>query len=187
MSVDKFVVKKGVLGGAETMQEKTSVSAGVIIFRRTKEGIKFLLLYHGGPYWNFPKGKLVEGEKTFKAALREVEEETGIKPRELKFVHWFKAVDRFTFYTKDKRRIPRVVVYYLAETNKEKVTIQPREHQGYGWFLFKDALRILTMPNLKRHLKRAYKIITSLANEKAALNQDMSKKEEEKNEDIKQV
>lgn len=150
----------------KTSQKQTSVSAGIIIFRRTEEGIKFLLLYHGGSYWNFPKGKLAEGEKTFKAALREVEEETGIKPRELRFFTWFKVVDRFTFYSKEKGEIPRLVVYYLAETKKERIVIQPREHQGYGWFLLKDALKIVTTPNLRRHLKKAYRLITSDGNRK---------------------
>jgi len=143
-----------------------SVSAGVIIFRKTEEGIKYLLLYHGGSYWNFPKGKLAEGEKSFKAALREVEEETGIKSKDLRFVNWFKVVDRFTFYTKDKRKIPRLVVYYLAETKKETITIIPREHQGYGWFLIKDALRLLKTQNLKDHLKKAQRLILMEARRK---------------------
>lgn len=132
-----------------------SISAGVIIFRRTEEGIKFLLLYHGGNYWNFPKGKLAEGEKSFKAALREVEEETGIKSRDLRFDNWFKVSDRFVFYTKEKKRIPRLVIYYLAETKTQAVTIVPREHQGYAWFLYKDALKVLKAPNLKSNLKKA--------------------------------
>ncbi len=136
-----------------------SVSAGVIIFRRTIEGIKFLLLYHGGPYWNFPKGKLAEGERSFKAALREAEEETGIKSRDLQFINWFKVSDRFVFYTKDKKRIPRLVIYYLAETKTEEIKIIPREHQGYGWFLYGDALRMLKAPNLKTNLKKANYII----------------------------
>src|SRR3989338_3609685 len=32
---------------------KKTVSAGIIVFRRTTEGIKYLLLYHGRDYWNF--------------------------------------------------------------------------------------------------------------------------------------
>lgn len=144
--------------------EKVSVSAGVIIFRRTEEGIKYLLLYHGGPYWNFPKGKIAEGEKSFKAALREVEEETGIKSRDLRFVNSFKFVDKFVFYTKDKKRIPRVIIYYLAETSKADVVIKSKEHQGYAWFLFKDALRFLKAVNLKNHLKKAHSFILKREN-----------------------
>ena len=56
------------------------ISAGIIIFRKTKEGPKFLLLYHGGRYWNFPKGKLEKEEDSYTAALREIKEETGLRP-----------------------------------------------------------------------------------------------------------
>lgn len=145
---------------ANKTPDNLSVSAGVIIFRRTEEGIKFLLLYHGGSYWNFPKGKLAEGEKSFKAALREVEEETGIKSRDLRFMNWFKVSDRFVFYTKDKKRIPRLVIYYLAETKREEIKIVPREHQGYAWFLMRDAMKVLKAPNLKSNLRKAYNLIT---------------------------
>jgi len=43
------------------MQEQ--VAAGIIIYQRTKDGPRFLLLYHGGRYWNFPKGK-IENQET---------------------------------------------------------------------------------------------------------------------------
>jgi 8-oxo-dGTP pyrophosphatase MutT (NUDIX family) len=139
------------------------VSAGVIIYRRTKEGPKFLLLYHGGRYWNFPKGKIEKTEKgeetAFKAALREVHEETGIAARELKFGDWFKAYDRFIFQSRDKKKVFKTVIYYLAETSKEEIKITPDKHYGYGWFLYKDALRMLIHKNLRANLKRAYETI----------------------------
>ena len=61
------------------------ISAGIIIYRKTLEGVKFLLLYHGGGYWNFPKGKIEAEEKSFQAALREIREETGLIKQDLKF------------------------------------------------------------------------------------------------------
>ncbi len=140
-------------------------SAGIIIFRRTKEGPKFMLLYHGGPYWNFPKGKL-EGETNFKAALREVNEETGLKQEELHFKSWFKVEDQFT-YTRDKEKIFKVVTYYLAETKQKEIKIkivpdnhQGEQHEGYGWFLYRDAHRMLISPTLKLNLRKAYNAIT---------------------------
>lgn len=144
-----------------TIVTKKEFSAGIIIFRRTKEGPKFLLLYSGGPYWNFPKGKL-EGETSFKAALREVNEETGITEKELAFKSWFKVQDRFT-YTRDRQRIFKVVTYYLAETKQRevKVKLMPEnhageQHEGYGWFLYRDAARLLLSQTLKQNLKKAY-------------------------------
>jgi predicted NUDIX family NTP pyrophosphohydrolase len=64
------------------MSEK---SAGLLVYRRTTEGVEFLLAHPGGPYWakrddgawSIPKGLIGEGEETLAAARREFEEETG--------------------------------------------------------------------------------------------------------------
>lgn len=136
---------------------KQEISAGIIIYRKTREGPKFLLLYHGGRYWNFPKGKLDVGEKSFKAALREVKEETGLGAQELQFKEWFKVHDRFT-YTRERHKIFKIVIYYLAETVNKVVKIS-EEHHGYGWFLYRDAFQMLLYPNLQENLKKAHDFI----------------------------
>ncbi len=146
------------------MVERTikEVSAGIVIYRRTKEGPRFLILYHGGRYWNFSKGKLSEGEKSFRAALREVWEETGLSERDLQFKDWFRVQDHFT-YTRNKQKIFKTVTYYLAETTNTNVRVQEVDEEkegercyGYGWFLYPDALRVLIHRNLRTILKRAH-------------------------------
>lgn len=144
----------------------TEISAGIIIYRKTREGIKFLLLYHGGRYWSFPKGKLAEEERSFKAALREVWEETGLRPQDLRFADRFKVEDRFSF-VRNREKIYKTVTYYLAETNRAeiKIKILPEDHhgerhEGYGWFLYRDGIALLGAPNLKRNLKRAYDFVS---------------------------
>jgi len=133
------------------------ISAGIIIYRKTKEGPKFLLLYHGGRYWNFPKGKLDKGEKSLKAALREVKEETGLCGDDLRFNQRFRVYDHYIFFQK-KQKVFKVVIYYLAETFQKNIKIS-NEHFGYGWFLYKEARRMLIYQNLKKNLKNAYNII----------------------------
>jgi len=117
------------------------ISAGLVVFRRTEEGPKFLLLYHGGRYWNFPKGKIEAEEKSLEAAVRETGEETGLKAADLRLKKKFKAYERFTFY-RNKKRIFKIVIFYLAETRKRQIMVSS-EHGGFGWFLFKDAQRLL--------------------------------------------
>ncbi|KKU94527.1 MAG: hypothetical protein UY26_C0001G0079 [Candidatus Jorgensenbacteria bacterium GW2011_GWA1_48_13] len=136
------------------------ISAGIIIYRRTKDGPKFLLLYHGGRYWNFPKGKIGDKEAretAFRAALREVREETGLSARDLRFNNRFKVYDRF-IYTREKNKIFKIVVYYLAETRQGEIKIS-EEHSGFGWFLYRDALRMLIHKNLRENLKKANEIV----------------------------
>lgn len=54
---------------------KEIVAAGGIVFNEFNE---VLFIYRRG-YWDLPKGKLDPGETLEEAAVREVEEETGIK------------------------------------------------------------------------------------------------------------
>ena len=55
-------------------------AAGAVVFRRPKGGRREVLLVHRPKYddWAFPKGKLDRGEHATTAAVREVEEETGL-------------------------------------------------------------------------------------------------------------
>lgn len=123
----------------ETQKE---ISAGFIVFRRTKEGLLFLVLYHRGAYWNFPKGKIEKEERSFEAALRETREETGLTARDLRVVRDFKTREQFVF-RRSGQKVSKIVIFYLAETRNPEVRISDRSHQGYGWFPYREASRIL--------------------------------------------
>ncbi|MEK7555100.1 MAG: NUDIX domain-containing protein [Patescibacteria group bacterium] len=123
-----------------TMQQ--AITAGIIVFRKGQEGLKFLILYHRGSYWNFPKGHVESEEKIWQAALREVREETGLKQSELHFMPGFRAEERFV-YRKGKEKVLKVVSLFLAETRQPRITVSD-EHNGYGWFTYPDARRILS-------------------------------------------
>lgn len=121
---------------------KRQVVAGFVVYRRTSDGIKFLLLYRRGNYWNFPKGHFMPGERTMDVALRELEEETGIKKIELHIAPNFRAYERFYFKI-GSQGIYDTVILFLAETHKAEVRIVPREHSGYAWFLYHDAVNVI--------------------------------------------
>jgi 8-oxo-dGTP pyrophosphatase MutT (NUDIX family) len=56
-------------------------AAGAVVWRRGPRGRPETLLIHRPRYddWSFPKGKLKTGESDEQAALRELEEEVGIR------------------------------------------------------------------------------------------------------------
>lgn len=62
-------------------------SAGILLYKKVTGSILVLLAHPGGPYWKkkdlgswtIPKGEFTEDENAFDAALREFEEETGIR------------------------------------------------------------------------------------------------------------
>ncbi len=134
------------------------ISAGVIVYRKTPRGIKFLILYHGNNYWNFAKGKIESEEKSWEAAVREVREETGLKLHDLKFKKNFKTSEKFSFW-RGKERVFKVVIFYLAETQQPRITISS-EHEGYGWFTYREAVILLgKFKDSQRILTQAYQWI----------------------------
>lgn len=66
------------------MQKK---SAGIILYRYRRKQAEVLLVHPGGPFWSnkdfgawsIPKGEFEDDENPLDAAMREMEEETGIK------------------------------------------------------------------------------------------------------------
>ncbi len=135
------------------------ISAGIIIYRKTPEGPKFLLLYHGHNYWNFAKGKIESEEKSFQTALREIKEETGLTKDDLRFSQYFKAYEKFSFWRRvgnKNARIFKIVIFYLAETKQAAIKLS-KEHDGYGWFTYREAMKILSKyKDSQRVLKQAY-------------------------------
>jgi predicted NUDIX family NTP pyrophosphohydrolase len=65
----------------------SKVSAGLLVYRYSKEGLEVLLAHPGGPFWknkdlgawSIPKGEVCEGEDLLAAAHREFVEETGAR------------------------------------------------------------------------------------------------------------
>lgn len=129
------------------------ISAGLVIYRNTKEGIKYLLMYHGGSYWSFPKGKLEQSERGMDAAFREVKEETGLGKNDLILKGPFRVSDSFFFF-RDKKRVFKIVIFYLAQSRKSDVVVS-EEHNGYGWFTSREALKILKHENYRNTIKKA--------------------------------
>ena len=63
-------------------------SAGILLFREVSGRLEVLLVHPGGPFWakkddgawSIPKGEFDENEVALAAAMRELEEETGLRP-----------------------------------------------------------------------------------------------------------
>ena len=64
-------------------------SAGVLLYRRSPDGVEVLLVHPGGPFWarkdanawSIPKGELDDDEDAEAAARRELAEELGVAPQ----------------------------------------------------------------------------------------------------------
>src|SRR5262245_12081556 len=71
------------------MPRRLNISAGLLLYRCTKDGFEVLLAYPGGPFWanrdagawSIPKGLVAEGEEPVGEAKREFQAETGLQPK----------------------------------------------------------------------------------------------------------
>lgn len=122
-------------------------AAGGLVWRRGAGGPE-LVLVHRPAYddWSFPKGKLHEGESEIEAALREVEEEIGVRcavGRELGSISYVDGKGR-----------PKTVRYWemsLAEGD----TLQPaNEVDEARWTSVAMARQMLTYEHDRRLLDR---------------------------------
>jgi len=112
------------------------LSCGFVVVRKTDDGWTTILLraFH---HWDFPKGIRESGEEPMQAALREVQEETGVD--DLCF-DWGDRYVETGPYSKGK-----VARYYLGRTEKEDIVMglapetgEP-EHHEWRWVSFDEA------------------------------------------------
>jgi len=131
-------------------------SAGAVIFRENSDGIIFLLLHYPSGHWDFVKGKMEKNENSLQTVIRETKEETGIF--DLSFVDGFEQNIEYDFKFEGES-IHKKVVFYLAKTNTEKITIS-HEHLDFVWLDYKNALKKITYQNAKSVLSKANQLLS---------------------------
>jgi 8-oxo-dGTP diphosphatase len=114
-------------------------AAGGVISRRNRDGRLEVLLVHRGEQrdWSFPKGKREPGESDEECALREVEEETGLRctlSAELPSVSYH-----------DKRGRAKIVRYW-AMTAPTGDAAPHNEVDAVRWLAIDAAASLLTYP-----------------------------------------
>ena len=133
-------------------------SAGIIVYRTINDIPEYLLLQYGAGHWDFAKGKMEQGETKEQAALRELQEETGLSARiEADFEESFSYI----FHNYDKKLAQKTVYFFVGPATTTAVTLS-NEHIDYAWLPYKKALKQLTYDNAKKVLKKAHKYISAL-------------------------
>lgn len=111
-------------------------AAGGVVWRSTASSIELLLVHRPSHRdWTFPKGKLDDGETLRHCALREVEEETGLRcttGARLPLIRY-----------RDGRRRRKAVVYWTMTVDGGRFAPNA-EVDGVGWFDAVSARAILS-------------------------------------------
>jgi 8-oxo-dGTP pyrophosphatase MutT (NUDIX family) len=137
------------------VKPKQPRAAGAVVFRRTDQGIRLLVL-RAYKNWDFPKGMVDPGEEQIDAARREVREETGLSEIEFPFGEDFKETLPYSGH--------KIARYYLAETQEHDIElpVSPElgrpEHHEFRWISFDEAEELLP-PRLAVVLEWAKKAI----------------------------
>ena len=135
------------------MPKVEETSAGGLIVDRAGEHLRAALIARhdrrGRLVWSLPKGHLEAGETPEDAAIREVEEETGIRGRVLAPL----GVIDFWFIA-ENRRIHKTVHHYLMEASGGELSDEDAEVVEVAWFPLGDVRERLAYADERRLLDR---------------------------------
>lgn len=129
-------------------------AAGGAVFNNGK-----VLMIYRRKFWDLPKGKIDPGESPLQAALREVEEETGLSQLE-PGPH---LTDTLHTYTQNKKRMLKTTHWFLMKTSQQILTpqleedieqaewIEPEEFFRMEISVYGSILDVLKKANETRH------------------------------------
>ncbi|MDZ7720828.1 MAG: NUDIX pyrophosphatase [Balneolaceae bacterium] len=129
-------------------------------YRFNKESLEFLLLKRaeGEKYdgqWRMIGGKVEEGEAHWEAALRELNEETGLKPA----TFWtIPSLNHFYEWNTDEILL---IPAFAAEIDPSDSITLNKEHSTAKWFDIREATELIIWPEQQRLLKLLNNIVTS--------------------------
>jgi bis(5'-nucleosidyl)-tetraphosphatase len=126
---------------------QSRLSCGVVPVVRSEKEWRYLLL-RAYRYWDFPKGVREPAEEPEATALRELQEETGIKRG-----HFLAQKTYYETLPYSQNKIAR---YYLFEVTGTEVSLGKNsegiyEHHEFRWVTFQEAQKLL-VPRVKEVL-----------------------------------
>ncbi|XP_046398252.1 bis(5'-nucleosyl)-tetraphosphatase [asymmetrical] [Ischnura elegans] len=134
-------------------------AAGFVIYRVIRSRVEYLLLQtsYGIHHWTPPKGHVDPGESDLDTALRETEEESGLKKSDLKVLEGFQEILNYEVNGR-----PKTVTYWLAEIAHEGVEVKlSHEHQDYKWVPLDEACRLAGYSDMVDLLNKCENFILS--------------------------
>jgi 8-oxo-dGTP pyrophosphatase MutT (NUDIX family) len=133
-------------------------SGGAVISVRDGRPYVAMIATRGGKRWGLPKGAVSAGETSEAAALREVQEETGLQAEILK------PLDTIEYFFRAGETLirKRVDFYLMSHTGG---TLQPQlsEVDDVEWVELSEALRRASFPSERKLLESAQQELAAIA------------------------
>jgi DNA polymerase len=135
----------------------------IVVYRLNKEtnNPEYILLKRRKHWigWEFPKGGVDAGENLQETAKRECFEETGNKPIKIKKYN-ISGSYRYPKVLADRPNyIGQTYTLFSAKVKQDRVSFDRREHSGFVWLPFNQAIKKLTHKNQKKCLRIVNKIL----------------------------
>lgn len=139
---------------------KLEFSAGGIVYKYQKSEIMILVCQHSQHHgWVFPKGLIgdhIKKEGKEETALREVEEETGVRGKILK------ALEPVEFwYEFNNKKIKKTVYYFLMEYLSGDIKNHDFEMENVEWLAAEKVEKRLTYDSDKKVWQEAKQLIVN--------------------------
>ena len=135
-------------------------------FRRTAEGIRYLLLhtsvdkaerfFNGGRFWQIPSNQVKDGEHITDAIAR------NLRAFGLKAQNIWAAEHAYTIYNR-RFNTMQLIGVYAAEVLESVVRLNAAEHAEYQWLPFEECLRRVHYRGLKDGLRSVNEYVTGVA------------------------
>jgi 8-oxo-dGTP pyrophosphatase MutT (NUDIX family) len=139
---------------------KMQFSAGGVVIKKQGDENLILVCQHSQHHgWVFPKGLIgdhIEGEKKEDTAIREVEEETGVKGKIIKILA---PVDYWYFFEGEK--IHKTVYYFLMKYISGDITKHDNEMENVQWLEENEVEKRLTYPADKKVWQEAKQLLAA--------------------------
>jgi len=144
------------------MKTRSEFSAGGVVVRPGPKGVEVALAARrtrkGHLAWGLPKGLVEPGEEPDQAALREVQEETGLEARIVRplgnIEYW---------YVWEGERVRKRVAFFLMEAAGGDVSLHDHEMEEVRWFPLQQAVRKASYPSERDVIRRASEALDSPA------------------------
>ena len=134
---------------------KRQISSGGVVFRRHNSIIEVALIaVKGGTVWCLPKGLIDKGEIPEKTALREVEEETGLKGR---IIEKLGEITYWYYLKEENAKCRKTVHFFLMEYEGGDISNHDYEVEDAKWFPIDEALDKVNYKSERELIEKAGK------------------------------
>lgn len=137
---------------------RNEISAGGVVYKKQEGRYLVLVCKHSGYHkWVLPKGRIEEGEELETTALREVEEEVGVKAS---IISSLGDPEEYVF-TLNGEHIAKKVYYFLMEYVSGVETEHDFEMEDVRWTTFDEAIELMGYDGAKQVLGKARELLHS--------------------------